>query len=268
MGILTLASGLDIPIRAETLQRQARDVGDRATAYDGTMRLTRRARKVDFQFDMPPMTAADAFAWEQLLIGTGQYWHFDSNLYSTKGVPTTGTGTRETSNPKAGAGNLGLTGAQTFVGAIGATFSTHPWTVSLWRDASGGPGGAAYVHYVVRSDGAKWVDGVRNDAASTTWLAVTSSLTLTDTDVDYDSIHAALGLWPESFVAPVYNMAGADWANFPVLTVYGDALPGSSVSVRRSYLAEVASMEMLGGRLAGAAHSSSIHKLSVSLFEV
>jgi hypothetical protein len=263
MGVLTLASGLNIPVRAETLQRETREIGDRATAYDGTMRLTRRARKVDFAFEMPPMSAADAFAWEHLLAGTGQYWSFDSTLYSTKGVPSTGTAVRTPFGPKAGVGCLDFGIAQTFIGALGDEFALYPWTVSLWRNA-----GAGYVHYVVRSDGAKWVDGVRNDLAVTTWMAVTTSLTITDTGVPYDSIHAALGLWPEDWITPVYDMAGAAWANFPALSLYGDALPGSSTSARRTYLAEVSSSPIFGGRLDGASYSASLHQLSVSLMGV
>ena len=46
---------------------------------------------------------------------------------------------------------------------------TDGWTVAFWRRAQAE---TAWNHYIIRSDGAQWVDGVRNDAADTSWFGV------------------------------------------------------------------------------------------------
>lgn len=49
----------------------------------------------------------------------------------------------------------------------------------------------AYNHYAVRSDGAKWKNGVRNDSLDTSWLSVTGS-----------SVHLQAGVYDELLVVP------------------------------------------------------------------
>lgn len=261
-------NGIPIPIKPETLSESFEEIGGRERAYDGTLRISRQARKTNLSFETPVLTTLEAEAWNGLLSGLGHYWSFDSNNYSSKGLGhSSGTALRATSNPLSGAGHLEFSGAQTRTWAQ-AGLGTR-WTVSLWRDSSGAPGGAAYAHYVVRSDGAKWVDGVRNDAASTTWLSVSSGqLALSDTNTDIDEIIAVPYLWDTTWPALVFAEGGLRNALTPTLRLYGDLIPGSSVTAPRFALGEVSEMNLYSGRRAGAAFAATHRSLSVTLSEV
>jgi hypothetical protein len=96
----------------------------------------------------------------------------------------------------------------------------------LWRAASAG----AWVHYVLRSTGGKWVGGVRNDAASTPWVSISAGGVLTiagaggaTTWVDELVLlpFAAPDAWPPLMYA--FHAARA-WSALPYLVPGGDYL--------------------------------------------
>lgn len=155
-----------------------RDIGEEAQGSDGSLRITRQTRKRDLTIKSVPLSTADALAWESLCIGEGEVWSFDSSVYGSKGLgpaAATGTGyTHQIATSKFGVGRLRVndtSGNISFPGAATNLFGrTSDWAVCVWYSADG----VTWTHYVVRSDGAKWVDAVRNDAASTTWLSVSS----------------------------------------------------------------------------------------------
>lgn len=202
-----------------------RDVGERTEAADGTTRVTRLARKNDLTFKSVPLTHAEAHAWKCLLTGEGETWAFDASLYGSKGTgPSTATDTAQSAgSSKYGAGKLSVgatTGTITYSSVtLNGWGGSGAWTVMVWRFE------AAWVHYVVRSDGAKWVDGVRNDAASTTWLSVASTnVTIANTTASavlYDDLvvlpFAMLDAWPAQIVA-----AGVAYGSTPFLWATGD----------------------------------------------
>lgn len=205
-----------------------RDVGDSGQAVDGTTRVSRRARKVDLSFKSQPLADADAAMWEAFLVGDGEAWNFDVSLYGSKGRgPSASTAaTLVSTHPKFGAKNLNLgatTGTITYAAAALNLFAAYVgYTVMFWRYES-----AAWHHYVVRSDGAKWKDGVRNDAASTTFLTVnttTGDVTIanaTGSAVEYDDLvvlpFLVDDLWPQTFAA-----ATAAYSSLPYLNLTGD----------------------------------------------
>lgn len=202
-----------------------RDVGESSVAVDGTTSVTRNARKVDTTFKSVPVSVSDAHAWRSLLSGEGEVWSFDSSLYGSKGSgPTASTNvTQSAGSSKYGAGKLSVgatTGTITYGGAAANPWGkSSEWTVSVWRNAG------SWEHYVVRSDGAKWVDGVRNDAASTTWLSVSSgNVTIansTGSAVVYDDLvvmpFKCLDDWPAQIFA-----AGATFGGPPALPLTGE----------------------------------------------
>lgn len=202
-----------------------RDIGDTSVAVDGTSRLTRSATKYDTTFKSIPLTRTDANAWRSLIRGEGDCWSFDANLYSGKGQgPSASTNvTQSAGSAKYGAGKLSVgatTGTVTYPSAVNAFGLNTLWTVGVWRFES-----AAWHHYVVRSDGTKWLDGVVDGAAVTTWLTVGSgNVTIanaTGSPVLYDDLvvlpFEVLDAWPAQWFA-----AGVAFGAPPVLPLTGD----------------------------------------------
>jgi hypothetical protein len=235
------ANGLELAKIAATAvepKGDRRNIGDQAQAVDGSLRLTQQTKKRDLHFTSIPLLLADAFAWESFLTGEGNVWSFDAGVtkgfYSSKGVgPSSSTGAviDVTSGSKFGAGHLELaisTGTITFTGALLNTFFATPsWTVMVWRfdDTSD----LTYHHYVVRSDGAKWKDGVRNDATATAWLTVSgSNVTLNPSGsvdpVNYDDLvclpFAVLDDWPA-----VFGVATSAYCPTPYIDLTGKMVP-------------------------------------------
>lgn len=207
-----------------------REIGEMKEAGDGTMRITRQNRKRDLSFESVPLVRANAFAWEGLICGEGEVWSFDSSLYGSKGLgPNAGYNASIVTGgtPKFGGGHLRLpatTGTITFDNAAwNASGGYVAFTAMVWRFESG-----AWHHYIIRSDLAKWVDGVRNDAASTTWFSVSSGdVTLANTsgaDVDYDDLvvlpYNILDAW-----APIFGTALEAFSALPYLTAKGNLVP-------------------------------------------
>lgn len=201
---------------------ERRDIGDESMGADGTLRITRQTRKRDLKFKTIPLSISDAHAWESLFIGEGEVWTFDSSLYGSKGLgPSSSTlATIVAGSTKFGAGKLEL-GATT--GSISFNFpavnmynsSQILWTVSVWRSTDSG---VTWTSYVVRgtdaAQDAKWVDGVRNDAASTTWLSVAADgkVTISNTTagaVQYDDLvvlpYWVLVTWPPQFYSSAFS---------------------------------------------------------------
>lgn len=210
-----------------------RDGGGEAVATDGTTRITRSSRKRDLKFRSTFLTEADAHAWESLLIGEGEVWSFDATLYGSKGMgPSASSGaTIVAGSAKFGAGKLNLaatTGTITYSFPAVNMFSSSVvnWSLEVWRSTDAG---ASWTNYFVRGTGAtqsaKWVDGVRNDAAVTTWLTVGAdgAVTIANTTgaaVQYDDLvilpYWVLDAWP-----PVLGVATRAWPPLPYLDAAG-----------------------------------------------
>lgn len=227
-----------------------RDIGETTTAVDGTTNLTRSARKVDTSFRSVPITQADAHSWRCLLSGEGECWSFDSHLYGSKGTPATSitNASQSAGSSKYGAGKLSVgatTGTISFASAINSWGNTSSWTVGVWRFESG-----AWHHYVILSSGAKWVDGVRNDAAVTTWLSVAAGVVTiantTGSAVLYDDLvvlpFLALADWPAQWFA-----AGRAFGALPIHAATGSLVDEQSVRSVLGTAEEGAVMRVSGG---------------------
>lgn len=204
-----------------------RDIGDEATAADGTLRITRQTRKRDLAFRSVPLTAADADAWEALLVGQGEVWSFDASLYGSKGLgPASNAGCAVVDGAaKFGAAKLSVpatTGSIAYLAAINPSGDSSAWTLAFYRSTDSG---TSWVHYVVRSDAAKWVAGVRDDAAVTTWIGVSAGTVtisnVTAAAVWYDGLAVlafrALDAWPAQLAA-----AAVAFPPLPFIDLDGD----------------------------------------------
>lgn len=221
-------NGVDIDAivaTAENPSDELRDIGVSEPAADGTMYVTRTARKFDNKFKSIPLSLSDALIWTMFLTGEGEVWNFDSSLYGCKGTgPSANTGGSQTAgSSKYGAGKLSLTGAGGIAWAAVAVNSwgkTGSWTICVWRNS-----GSGFTHYVVNSSGQKWVDGVRNDAASTTWLSVggdgTVTISNTSGTITYDDLVVVPYVMPTAWPPQVYAAAVA-YSTLPYLEMTGD----------------------------------------------
>lgn len=231
MAFLTI-NGIDVEVAASSPPAAtSEEVGERVRAFDGTLRVSRHAIKLSYEFTTPPMSRADATALRRLLMGEGHAWSFDSTLYSSKGLggsSVTNAGQQASGSSKFGAGRLQVgatTGTITFAASLGST-----WSVGLWRSTDG----TTYTHYLVRSDGAKWVDGTRSDATATTWLSVSGgSLTIantTGTAVYYDDLVALPFLTADTW-GPMLGVATSAFSALPSLSVTGDMVEGTTTCI-------------------------------------
>lgn len=220
-------SGIEIDAvvaAAKDIKQSTRNIGEQSPASDGTMHQTRSARKLDFAFQTVPLALSAAAAWWAFFSGEGEAWSFDAHLYGSKGTgpsSTSGTVFQSAGSAKFGAGKLSLTNSAsiTWAGAAKNSFSrSDTWTVSLWRNAG------SWSHYVVNSAGQKWVDGVRNDAATTTFLSVSSGdVTLSNSagTVTFDDLVVVPYLMPTDWPAQLAAAAAA-FGPLPAHLLTGD----------------------------------------------
>lgn len=228
-----LANGFNLGavIAASEPKGDRRIIGNAAAANDGTMRVTRQSTKRDLSFTTVPLSDPDAFVWESFFTGEGETWSFDSSVYGSKGLGPTGGGGYSivAGGAKFGASKLRLVagGVLALVGAgqhsSGRADAGSPVSYAVWRFES-----AAWHHYVIRSDGAKWVDGVRNDAAATTW-AIVSLVSLGLANIaggneDYDDLTSWPFLIPTTWPA-ILAAATSAYCPQPYLDLSGDQVP-------------------------------------------
>ena len=172
-------NGWTVPVAAGSVSEEPVEIGERDRAFDGTYRSSIRAVKRRWRMKTVPMIRSDAEALRGLLLGLGHYWSFDTDLYSSKGLgPVAGYSATQSSTGGRFGGKVSVTSISYAAGLPSS------WTVLVSRWS-----GTAWEKYAVRSDGAKWKDGARNDALSTTWLSVSGgTVTLTGTSTSFDEL--------------------------------------------------------------------------------
>jgi hypothetical protein len=242
-------NGFDASSIAAMLSEPAgarRNIGDEGEAADGSWRVTRQTRKRDLSFGTTALSKTDAFVWESLVSGEGHVWNFEAlNEYSSKGLgPTTFTDCDLSTNHKFGSKSLhvalggGVVTWPALINSFGATATD--WTLMFWWRDDGGD--SLFHHFVVRSDGAKWKDGVRNDATVTTFVSVSGgNVTFIGTGGDetyLDDLVAypfkVLDTWPAIVAARTTAFQGT-----PYLEATGDLVPEQATRVVRGEATEV-----------------------------
>lgn len=215
-----------VPVKHESGGFDSIVVGDNARAFSGKPLSTRRAIKKSWEFTTPLVTPAYARFLATLINGEGHTWDFDDSTdwkYSSKGLgptaDTVGNGTRYTVTTKFGAGALQVNASSYVQWNVDYDYD---WTVMLWY-------GATFAnHYIVRSNGAKWVDGVRNDAASTPFITVTGgNLRIGDSAAAGFQYFDDVVIFPElidTSFAEDFGVMTTAFGSLPRLRVSGEAL--------------------------------------------
>lgn len=210
-------NGIEVQVAARGPSCDLQPVGaDWRSPLTGRLRRGVRVLKREWRFATPPLPVAGGVsrAFAGLIDGAGESWDFDS-FYSNGGMPCTSL--------------LGATHAsgQMGLGPGGSIqFDLPTGTVALYRYD-----GAAWTRYVVRGDGAKWVNGVREDAADTSWMTVTSSRVVIANPLATIVWYMRLRILP--YLAPVDWVPGLSAVEFvlPRLKATGDFDPSGAAGV-------------------------------------
>ncbi|MFN7130869.1 MAG: hypothetical protein ACK4N5_02225 [Myxococcales bacterium] len=231
MPFLTIA-GVTIPVAAKEASESQVLIGEKARAFDGSLRSMIRARKREWALQTPVLARASAEAIKGLVQGLGHRIPLDADAYSDKGLaPSSGAGNLTIGNsgptPKWGTGRGAV--AAGLATAWPALVGAAQWTVMLYRS-----NGAVWNHYVVDSSGRKWLNTTRADATSTTWLSVGSGAVALAGDGAapgyYDDVvilpYLLDASWP-----PLFSARTAAFPALPRLVVTGDLFQGSGVIV-------------------------------------
>lgn len=265
-----------VALGAVNLTESVREIGNTTAAFDGTLRKSRQATKRDLDGGVPPMTQADAYAWEQHLRGIGETWSFETSLYGSKGTgPAGDDGSPALSAVHAKFGSKSLVipndtadGLQFVI-----TSDSGPYTVSLWHYYSGAwhhrifgsAGGFGYVDGVQDStagnDGARGIDTSTGSGYRLLNLGDFATGTLGGAQYFDDLVILPYAV-PVSWVAGIYAKTVA-FSALPVLTVTGDAIPEST----RSCMGEAASSEFMQAVVDGSFRTNA-RKLSFKLSQV
>lgn len=211
-----IVNGWTVPVANDAASYQYDYVGELDSRYNNRPSRARRALKKNWSFTTPKMAQDCADTLEALLKGVGHYYPFDADTWSDSGYPTVGSSFVHQTGGGAhrGAGYLQINGSTTFP----VDLPDAKWTVMVWRRDGGG-----WEQYIVRSDGAKFLDGIRNDALSTTWLTVTlNSVVINDSAVDYDELTIYPAVMCDDFCEEQWGWVDNFTEVSPALTVRVD----------------------------------------------
>ena len=174
MSVFFYVQNHEVPIAVTNPTVTPTAVGALQTTFSGKPVSTYQSIKKVWAGSTPLMNSSNARFLMALLEGRGHKWSFDDSsefAYSSKGLyPTVGTvanGTYYSTTTKFGAGGLQVAANSYVQFNVGYDYD---WTVLVWQ----GSNLSTATHYIVNSSGQKWVNGVRNDAASTPFIDVVS----------------------------------------------------------------------------------------------
>jgi hypothetical protein len=178
-------NGWTIPIKDKGGRQQKLLNGNLAPAWTGRPNRQEKSIPSDWGMDSLFLSPENANTLEAILTGVPFHFPLDFDFWSDGGLsPQAGFGAFSfvnDGNQKVGRGYFDLTGGViTWSPELG-----EDWTVMVWLGTGSPP---AWKNYVVRSDGAKWVDGVRNDLTGTAWLTVADGLVELDGGNKYDDL--------------------------------------------------------------------------------
>jgi hypothetical protein len=167
-------NGIQVPCSVAAGAKGATEEGGTSKrANDGTMIIQRRYTKWHWSLQLTPQDDVHSRAFRNLVLGRGDYWSFDSNVYSAKGLgPSTLTGSVQSAGSAyLGAGKLAQTAGGSNKIAITSTEipKSNQWTVMHARQLAAG----AWNHYIATFDGTTRTDYTNGVVTgSQTWLTV------------------------------------------------------------------------------------------------
>lgn len=260
-------NGATLSVQDGGCQETLEVLGDSARSFTGTLLTTTLAQKRILQVQTPPLAATEAEPWRCLLNGgdtIGQSWSFDETSgtdwqWSSKGLGKASGSATSLGSGKFGAGvRIAAAGQVTWAPGVATQ-----WTLMVWRYSTLL---TAWQHWILCSDGTKYLAGV-STATSITWLAFSSGvLTLGDSgsiaNQDFDDL-VFLPCVISSTLALAFGTATSAFSALPKLTLTGDVIPETTRSVEGSEVSAELVQAMIGG-----SWDSTGRRLSATLSEV
>jgi hypothetical protein len=263
---LLRVSGIAVPVLVGSASHKPMSIGDVERAEDGSLLISRRIIKETYKLQVAHRVPADGIAWKRLFIGEGQKWDFDTSLYGSKGLgPSAATASvQSAAAAKFGAGCCRQTATTGTISYAALLAGGTKWTVMFWRSV----GGAAFDHYVVTSSGHKWLNGVRADGTSTTFLTVTTAtgtvkLDAAGSTTDLDDLVIFPFEVPDTWPPDVFAY-GAAFSKLAKLDVDGDLVEANVGT--KTVRGEVTGVSVVPGTLNGTFYQA-IRVVEVELSE-
>jgi hypothetical protein len=243
-------------------------IEDAARMEDASLYVDRRAEKGRWSINVILQNPTYAPVWRKLFHGDGQYWPFDTSLYSSKGLgPSGSTGSNvigsSSPSPWLGAGRLGQTATSTI--SFAALTSSSPWTAQFARNVNA----AGWNNYLINSLGQKWINGGRDDGLSTTFFGVAAGVVTLTADAALATAWDELVVYP--FVMPTdwppqmhnWAIASQQIGSLRAVKLDGDLVDDATV---RSVIARVTGTKIRHAKVSGV--KTAMRKLGVELEEV
>jgi len=214
--------------RVLVLNEQAREEyaqhGELDASFTGRPNRQRRGLPRRWQHDAGYLSASDADTLEMLLERKAHKFGFERDAFSDSGIgPELGSAyvivPRGPLDGGFGWSYVNVTGTLVYDLRLPAA----QWTVAWWRV---GIGTGTETHLVVRSDGAKWLNGVRADATPTTELTVSNGA-VAFTSGQYDNLWVAPIDVSDSFAETLWRWQSGRGLSFDV------RFEGAALDVRR-----------------------------------
>lgn len=217
-------NGITVPCRDGTVSKSPSAWGKHGPSFLNRPIKKRRKRIRSWSASTPPIDAETADSFEGLLEGRGHHFSFDganAGAWSDAGLgPESGSTYTIGAPGKIGSGKLVIT-----VNVVwNANLIDNKSTVLYWRSDDAG---ATWEHIVVRSDGAKWADGVRADATATAELTVSNGAVAFTNAYEIDDLVILPFVLAETHAEQFYvwsNAGALPFSPLPRLTVDGDFL--------------------------------------------
>lgn len=230
-------NGVTIPVKAGQAGFNVVTIdADRTTQRNRQSINRRRVRRV-WQFTTPELPPSEANFIEALTSGQGHRASFDVDLWTSRGrgpFSSSGTGiTNLAPPPRFGANRLLLSGGGSFVTwdfnspAESSAALNDRWFLQCWR--SSGTTLASWNLWQARSDGALFLNGVRDDTLDATWFSVIDGrLTIRQgtspacAAVDGLSFIFAEPSDAQAIAAAAWQIDDNPWSDMPHVTADGD----------------------------------------------
>ena len=139
MAYLTL-NGITIPVAIESPTLAYNDIGTRGRGFSGQPYSNIQKRKRNWTFETTPLTEMEALAFEGVINGTGDFWSFDSDTSSSKGLVDTSSAPASVSasSPLFGDKSL-ITSTSTSTRYTAGMFSGWlDMTINFWTNRASG----------------------------------------------------------------------------------------------------------------------------------